>query len=274
MRGRGRGGVLTAPRRKKMCEKGDECPYRDAHIHHQHLSEYAHPGDGDGRPPPVRPAKKARWSAAGRGTVLDQAASADAGPRKCTYCKRSGHSITKCQAPGADAERRRRAAKKAQKTAGNSRPVPPAPQPVGRAPNAAAVAPTAIPTEFVNRMRMKDPQVQAQVRAEQNDAYARSLAEDQARQEQALAEERAREEEEEMELARQLSIQHAREEAREARAELFKILSETEPQGWYLFQTTLVFLTDRSMSRFPVRDSICPSERRKACPPISARRHA
>jgi hypothetical protein len=135
--------------------------------------------------------------------MLDQSVLEEEGPR-CSYCRRAGHNILSCEAPGADAERRRRDVRKEKKAevAGNSRalfgaaPAPPVAVVVGAA---APPSSSSMPRDYVRRMQEKSVPVSV-VRSQQDDAYERALVEDREKQEEealrAILEQSLREEEE------------------------------------------------------------------------------
>lgn len=255
MRGRGR---AWTQRRKKLCDLGAACPYRDEH---QHTSEYHH-----GDEVPAASGKRARTASfAGPAHRLSEEASAP-GP-KCAFCRRIGHNITTCRAPGVDAERRRRAHVAGAKVARGAASAAAAARPLGRGD---VVAPSpAIPAEFLSRQqaRAEPPAVRQHLRDSQNATYAEALERDRQteRERQHAAEEahRARlREAEDAELARvmEASVAAAAEERRVHRAEARARLEAAEPLDgdWLRLRTPFGTWQRRFRVECSIADELCP----------------
>ncbi len=252
MRARGGRGAMVQSRRKKRCDRGAACPFKNEN---QHASEYHHdePPAKGGQEPAKRRKKADKW---GAGHVLDPqvVAAAGEGEKRCTYCKKPGHNITKCDAPGADAELRRRAARRQAKeekkalsigeavgtvaAPGGAALVARAPQPMKRERNqppplppapVAVAAPlkNALPEEYLSRMavRSEPAGVRGAMRSAQDAAYEEAIREDERKRE----EERARQKEEEFERLLQLSLIEAEEAQRVKKKQRRAELDASEP---------------------------------------------
>lgn len=112
-RGSGGGSRTIGNRRKKRCEHGSSCKYKQEH---QHAAEYFHedeesdPSNQSNQRKKFQSKKQKKFLGEGHKLVVESSESEK--EKKCSYCKRAGHNILKCTAPGADAEVRRRNARK------------------------------------------------------------------------------------------------------------------------------------------------------------------
>ncbi len=243
MRSRGgRGGGTFQQKRKKRCDRGAACPFK---AEHQHRSEYFHEDDA----PPVaagapgakrHKSKNDKFAGAGVGHVLDPTVVAPQDGPRCTYCRRSGHNVLSCDAPGADAEQRRRQTKKEAKNAakviatrvgtggGEAKPA-----------EAVVKLPSALPPEYLSRMAVRGEPAAARssLRGQQDDAYERALQEDLRRAEEAAA----KEEEEQMARLLEESRLEAEEAEREKKKRRREELQQTAPAEGQPGAVTLQF---------------------------------
>lgn len=180
MRGRARG-AGTIQRGKKVCHLGAECPYQHEH---QHQMEYSH------HTAKAKPSanKKGRFQGQGHRLVEEGEGYGEEG-KKCSYCKRVGHNIASCAATGADAERRRRAARREQTQQRKVETRAEVPRPLG---GGIALAygdgdggGGGIPQEFLDRQRIhaEPVSVRNDIQRDQDRAYLESLQRDREREE-------------------------------------------------------------------------------------------
>lgn len=111
MKSRGGTGSRTFSKRKKRCPEGGSCKYKHQH---QHIWEYYHDDEERGNQSNAKKPKKFEG-------VGNKLVDVDSGPgKKCSFCKQTGHTITKCTKEGVEAERRRREARKKPKPSSNN----------------------------------------------------------------------------------------------------------------------------------------------------------
>lgn len=222
-------GVVTqnnfkrAKKKKKKCQRGTNCPYQHEF---QHTYEFYHgdeeEDDGGEQQRQKRGGYSKKAKFVGTGHVLDDRVVNDddeKGGRCCSYCKRVGHTIVKCVAQGADAERRRRETKRKQKKKKEEEGEQLEEEPPQIAAAAAPSSSLILPQEYLDRVRVateSSSQRVALLKA-QDDAFEESLRRD-----------REKQEEEEMQ---QILLQSAREAREHQRSQFNRIHSSLPESG-------------------------------------------